>query len=75
MGYITHEIEITKEEYYYFKSLKYKELCEEVEKIASRKGYMPNAYGLYSVKVLSRWKVEVMGYKYFLQFETQDSCD
>lgn len=75
MGYITHEIEITKEEYYYFKSLKYKELCEEAEKIASWKGYMPNAYGLYSVKVLSRWKVEVMGYKYFLQFETQDSCD
>lgn len=75
MGYITHEIEITKEEYYHYRVLPYKKLKEIVWEIASKMGYSPNAYGLYSIKVLSFWKGEVMGYKYFLQFETQDSCD
>lgn len=75
MGYITHEIEITKEAYDYYRTLPYKKLKEVVAEIASKMGYSPNAYGLYSIKVLSFWKVEVMNYKYFLQFETQDSCD
>lgn len=38
MGYITHEIEITKEAYDYYRTLSYKKLKEVVAEIASKMG-------------------------------------